>query len=141
MVGASGTGSSLCGSIRIRLLEALGVDFLDALRFLVGKLGKLALPRPSGQAAVVLPQHAEQQIDGLVRHVDERVDGGAERILAAQEPRFVRQVLFDSLLDAGIKKFGVRGRVEEAVEISSVGRDPDIAANCGLPRHNQQKPA
>ncbi len=91
-------GLSLCRLFRQGLHNGLG-----------------ALPRAARQAAIVLAQHAEQQVNRLVGHVDDGSDGGAERIIAPQERGLVRQVLLDGLEDVRIEELCVRRCFEEAV--------------------------
>src|SRR5215470_385849 len=88
----------------------------------------------------VLSQETEQIVERPVGHIDNRLNESAEAVKVFQESRLFWQVAFDRLPDAGIKKLGVRRRIEEAVEVRGVVEDADIVRVDRLPLNDRQKP-
>src|SRR5271165_3744284 len=101
-------------------LEGLAVYRLDALRLFAGQFAEFLRSGALRQAAVVLGQKSEQEIDQALGHIEEGFDLAAEIVVALQEARFGGEIFFDRLLDAGIEKFRVRRGVEVAVKVAGV---------------------
>src|SRR5277367_5502355 len=120
-------------------LEGLAVYRLDTLRLLAGQCAELLRASALRQAAVVLGQKSEQEIDQALGHIEEGLDLAAEIIVALQEACFGGKILFDRLLDTGIEKFRVWCGVEVAVEVSGVVQDADIEFRRRLPLDQWQQ--
>ena len=85
------------------------------------------------EAALVLMEKAKQQVDGSIRHIGNLLNARAKTVIAREELRLARQVLFNRLADTGIEELGVGCRIEIAIEIRGIVQDLDIASRSGLP--------
>jgi hypothetical protein len=72
----------------------------------------------------------KEQVKRPLRHVDDLLDFLAKGIIAPQKACLVREVLFNRLLNAIVKKLRVRRRVEVPVEISGVIQNADVELWC-----------
>lgn len=97
--------------------EQVAINGLDAGRLGVTQGCKLLTPRSRGQLAFVLVEKAKKQIHCAFWHVAHGLNRGPELNVSTQKLSLVRQVLFNSLLDAGVEKLGMGCRVEETIEI------------------------
>ena len=103
------------------------IQFLDLRHLPKGQFGELLFPRSLGKPTTVLPQNCEEGAECSLRHIEHRLDTCPELVIILQVACFVRKIVFDRLADAGVQEFRVRGRVEEAIEITGIVQDRDIA--------------
>ena len=89
------------------ICKQVAINGLDAGRLGVTQGCKLLTPRSRGQLAFVLVEKAKEQIHCAFWHVEHGLNRGPELIVSTQKLSLVRQVLFNSLLDAGVENLMV----------------------------------
>src|ERR1700722_8992690 len=108
--------------------------------FRLRQLGELLFAGAFRQLSAILVEKAEEQVDGSIGHVHDSFYAASKLIVMQEELGLPGQVLLDGLANTGVKELGVRGCVEEAVEVCRFVQDLDVAISGPPVDHRQQAP-